>query len=96
MEQEGPASPSSPKRLKKSQSESVNGHMIASSAKAPQNGPTSAPSSVVVQFFSREGEQMGTQVDIPLDSTAQQLEVLMNHLQNGESTKVGSINSSTR
>lgn len=39
-----------------------------------------APSSMIVQFATLEGEEKGPQIDVPLGSTVLQLEELMNQL----------------
>ena len=40
----------------------------------------SAPSSMIVQFATLEGENKGPQIDVPLGSTVLQMEELMNQL----------------
>lgn len=39
-----------------------------------------APSSMIVQFATLEGESKGPQIDVPLGSTVLQMEELMNQL----------------
>ena len=39
-----------------------------------------APSSMIVQFATLEGENKGPQIDVPLGSTVLQMEELMNQL----------------
>lgn len=39
-----------------------------------------APSSMIVQFTTLEGEIKGPQIDVPLESTVPQMEELINHL----------------
>lgn len=39
-----------------------------------------APSSIIVQFATLEGENKGPQIDVPLCSTVPQMEELMNQL----------------
>lgn len=43
-------------------------------------GEGGAPSSMIVQFVTLEGESKGPQIDVPLGSTVPQLEELMNQL----------------
>lgn len=49
-----------------------------------------APSSMIVQFSTLEGEDKGPQIDIPLDSTVLQMEELMNQLLENQD-KVGGL-----
>lgn len=46
------------------------------------------PQSVVVQFMSTEGEATGPQIDLPTDSTIQQMEDLLNQLRGASDVKV--------
>lgn len=49
-----------------------------------------APSSMIVQFATMEGEIKGPQIDVPLGSTVPQMEELMNQLLENENKVTGS------
>lgn len=51
---------------------------MSDGAQADQEG--GAPSSMIVQFATLEGENKGPQIDVPLSSTVLQMEELMNQL----------------
>lgn len=51
--------------------------MDGGGAKGEEEG---APSSMIVQFATLEGENKGPQIDVPLGSTVLQMEELMNQL----------------
>ena len=46
-----------------------------------EEGEGGAPSSMIVQSATLEGENKGPQIDVPLGSTVLQMEELMNQLQ---------------
>lgn len=51
---------------------------MSDGGQADQEG--GAPSSMIVQFATLEGENKGPQIDVPLGSTVLQMEELMNQL----------------
>lgn len=44
------------------------------------SGGASIPSSIIVQFYSLDGEDKGPQIDVPVGSTVVQMEELVNQL----------------
>jgi len=85
------ATPSSAsKKMRISTTESKSGGGGGASSSSGSSKPSSSlPQSVVVQFASLEGEDMGPQIDLPTDSKVEQLEELLNQLRGtGDSVKV--------
>ncbi len=48
----------------------------------------SSEKNIIAQFRSSEGEVTGNQLDLPLNTTAGQLEILINHLLNNVSSSL--------
>lgn len=44
------------------------------------SGGAGVPSSIIVQFYSLDGEDKGPQIDVPVGSTVLQMEELVNQL----------------
>jgi hypothetical protein len=40
----------------------------------------SAKGTIIAQFVAESGEKTGTQLNLPVDTTTSQLEILINHL----------------
>lgn len=49
-----------------------------------EQGPTQLPSSIISVFLNESGERAGPPIDLPVQSTAKQLQHLINTLLNNE------------
>ena len=57
------------------------GEPLPQAKKAKKSNAAPIPSSMMVNFLNQEGEQAGSQVDIPVATNVKQMEALVNSLQ---------------